>query len=37
MDKNPPIHISFDVDGMDPVHVPATGTLVRGGITYRES
>ncbi|GME72352.1 unnamed protein product [[Candida] boidinii] len=31
-----PIHISYDVDAMDPLFVPATGTPVRGGLTLRE-
>lgn len=29
--------ISFDVDAMDPVLAPGTGTAVRGGLTYREA
>ena len=32
-----PIHISYDIDAVDPVHAPATGTAVRGGLTYREA
>lgn len=28
--------ISFDVDVLDPVFAPGTGTAVRGGLTYRE-
>ncbi len=31
------IHVSFDVDSMDPVHAVGTGTRVPGGLTYRES
>lgn len=31
------IHVSFDVDCMDPVHAEGTGTRVLGGMTYRES
>ena len=31
------IHVSFDVDCMDPVHAVGTGTRVPGGMTYRES
>ena len=31
-----PIHISYDVDALDPVHVPGTGTKVFGGLTLRE-
>jgi arginase len=29
--------ISFDVDLLDPVLAPGTGTAVRGGLTYREA
>lgn len=29
--------VSFDVDSLDPVLAPGTGTAVRGGLTYRES
>lgn len=32
-----PIHLSFDVDAIDPVYAPATGTPVRGGLTWREA
>lgn len=28
--------ISFDVDSLDPIFAPGTGTAVRGGFTYRE-
>ncbi|ODQ57534.1 hypothetical protein WICANDRAFT_85681 [Wickerhamomyces anomalus NRRL Y-366-8] len=31
-----PIHLSYDVDAIDPLFVPATGTPVRGGLTLRE-
>lgn len=31
-----PIHLSFDVDGLDPTVAPSTGTPVRGGLTFRE-
>lgn len=31
------IHVSFDLDSMDPVFVQGTGTRVPGGLTYRES
>lgn len=31
-----PIMISYDVDAIDPLYVPATGTPVRGGLTLRE-
>jgi arginase len=28
--------ISFDVDALDPILAPGTGTAVRGGLSYRE-
>ncbi|KAI9727301.1 MAG: Arginase, catabolizes arginine to ornithine and urea [Chrysothrix sp. TS-e1954] len=31
-----PIHLSFDVDALDPSVCPSTGTPVRGGLTLRE-
>uniref|UniRef100_A0A673CG96 Arginase n=1 Tax=Sphaeramia orbicularis TaxID=375764 RepID=A0A673CG96_9TELE len=31
-----PIHLSYDVDAVDPSVTPATGTPVIGGLTYRE-
>jgi arginase len=31
-----PIHLSFDVDALDPTYAPSTGTPVRGGLTLRE-
>lgn len=31
------IHVSFDMDSMDPVYAEGTGTRVPGGLTYRES
>lgn len=30
-------HISFDVDGCDPSVIPGSGTLVPGGVSYREA
>ncbi|KXF83165.1 arginase [Enterovibrio coralii] len=30
-------HVSFDVDGCDPEVIPGSGTLVPGGVTYREA
>lgn len=30
------IHLSFDVDAMDPFYAPSTGTAVRGGLNFRE-
>jgi guanidinopropionase len=32
-----PTYISFDVDGLDPVYAPGTGTPEIGGITTREA
>jgi arginase len=34
--RNLPIHLSFDVDALDPSVAPSTGTPVRGGLTFRE-
>jgi arginase len=31
------LHVSFDMDGIDPGEAPGVGTPVRGGITYREA
>ncbi|KAF2147288.1 uncharacterized protein K452DRAFT_261667 [Aplosporella prunicola CBS 121167] len=31
-----PIHLSFDIDSLDPQWAPSTGTPVRGGLTLRE-
>ena len=36
-DKTDGIHLSLDVDALDPVETPGTGTKVLGGLTYRES
>ena len=30
-------HISFDLDGCDPEVIPGSGTLVPGGVSYREA
>jgi len=35
--KTHPIHISFDIDGIDPIYAPQTGTKARGGLTDREA
>ena len=32
-----PLHLSFDVDVCDPLIAPATGTAVRGGLSFREA
>ncbi len=31
------VHLSLDLDGIDPIDAPGVGTPVLGGITYRES
>jgi arginase len=30
-------HVSFDVDGCDPAVIPGSGTLVPGGVSFREA
>lgn len=30
------IHLSYDIDALDPFFAPHTGTAVRGGLTFRE-
>ncbi|KAK6461592.1 arginase [Scheffersomyces coipomensis] len=35
-DRKFPIHLSYDVDAIDPSFVPATGTRVEGGLSLRE-
>ena len=35
--KGRPLHLSYDIDSVDPALAPATGTKVRGGLTYREA
>ena len=37
MDANTHLHVSFDVDILDPTIAPGTGTPVPGGINYREA
>ncbi|OCF40716.1 arginase [Kwoniella heveanensis CBS 569] len=34
--REKPVHLSFDVDALDPTVAPSTGTPVRGGLTFRE-
>jgi len=34
--RNRPIHLSFDIDSLDPIHTPSTGTAVPGGLSLRE-
>ena len=31
------VHLSFDIDALDPREAPGTGTPVSGGLTYREA
>ncbi|XP_074519421.1 arginase-1 [Halichoeres trimaculatus] len=33
---NKPLHLSYDIDAIDPSLTPATGTPVVGGLSYRE-
>lgn len=34
--RHRPIYVSWDIDSMDPSLMSATGTVVRGGLTFRE-
>jgi arginase len=34
---NRPIHVSFDMDAIDPSEAPGTGTPVKGGLSFREA
>ncbi len=36
IDENTHLHVSFDLDCLDPLEAPGVGTGVRGGPTYRE-
>lgn len=36
-DKTDGVHLSLDLDGVDPAEAPGVGTPVLGGISYRES
>lgn len=36
-DKTDGVHLSLDLDGLDPTDAPGVGTPVIGGLTYRES
>jgi arginase len=31
------VHVSLDMDWLDPIEAPGVGTAVRGGVTYREA
>ncbi|CDU16551.1 arginase [Plasmodium yoelii] len=35
-DQNSPIHISLDIDSVDSIYAPGTGTIAKGGLNYRE-
>lgn len=35
--KTDGVHISFDVDSLDPLEAPGTGTPVKGGLHFREA
>lgn len=37
IDDNTHLHVSFDVDVLDPSIAPGTGTTVPGGVNYREA
>ena len=37
LDANTHLHVSFDLDFLDPEIAPGVGTKVRGGPTYREA
>ena len=37
MDENTHLHVSFDVDFLDPSIAPGVGTTVPGGPNYREA
>jgi arginase len=37
IDENTHLHVSFDVDFLDPSIAPGVGTTVKGGPTYREA
>ncbi|WP_227937578.1 arginase [Alkalihalobacillus deserti] len=36
-EKTDGVHLSLDLDGVDPIYAPGVGTPVMGGITYRET
>lgn len=37
LDGTDHVHVSFDVDSVDPIYAPGTGTRKIGGLTYREA
>lgn len=36
-DRSDGVHLSLDLDGLDPLYAPGVGTPVEGGLNYRES
>ncbi|WNR43309.1 arginase [Paenibacillus roseipurpureus] len=36
-DRTDGVHVSYDVDSLDPIEAPGTGTTVRGGLQFREA
>ncbi|MEK0289368.1 arginase [Caldifermentibacillus hisashii] len=36
-DRTDGVHLSLDLDGLDPLYAPGVGTPVEGGLNYRES
>ncbi|XP_017883878.1 arginase-2, mitochondrial isoform X2 [Ceratina calcarata] len=36
-DESKSLHVSFDIDSLDPLEAPCTGTPVRGGLSLREA
>ena len=37
LDESTHLHVSFDVDILDPTIAPGTGTPIPGGVNYREA
>ncbi|CAO1615148.1 unnamed protein product [Sympodiomycopsis kandeliae] len=35
--RNRPIHLTYDIDALDPTIAPSTGCFVPGGLTFREA
>ncbi|MNY39521.1 Arginase [compost metagenome] len=35
--KTDGVHLSYDVDSVDPIEAPGTGTAVKGGLHFREA
>ncbi|MGG1518581.1 arginase [Paenibacillus oryzisoli] len=36
-DRTDGVHLSYDVDSLDPMEAPGTGTAVKGGLLFREA